>query len=379
MAYTKNAPYRADVVGSYLRPQELKDARKAFEAGTLDAAGLKAVEDAAITKLVAQQKQAGLHVITDGEFRRGWWHLDAMWGFAGVDKVALDHGYQFHGEETRAESARVTGKIAFDGTHPFVEHFRFLKQFEDDTVVARQTIPAPAQTVAEFYRPENIESLEAVYGKGVEADTAVDADLVAAYRGLIAALYDEGCRNVQLDDCVWGMLCDPDYGKAKLIAPGEYADPKERFLAINNAVIADQPEDLVITTHDCRGNYHSTWASQGGYEPVADVLFARENVSAFYLEFDDDRSGDFAPLAKVHPNATVVLGLITSKSPVLEDPEVVKARIQEAAQYVPLDRLCLSTQCGFASTEEGNELTEEEQWAKIALVRQVAAEVWGED
>lgn len=376
MAYTSNAPFRADVVGSYLRPENLKQARADFEAGTITAKQLRATEDAAIAQLIARQKEAGLHVITDGEFRRGWWHLDCMWGFAGVEKVALEHGYFFHGEETRAESARLSGKVAFDDTHPFVKDFAFVKQYEDDTVVARQTIPAPAQLVAELYRPENVDSVVAVYGEGEQAAAQLDADVARAYHEFILALYNEGCRNVQLDDCTWGMFCDPEFGK--LVAAGTLEETKERYLALNNATIADLPEDLVITTHDCRGNYHSTWASAGGYAPVADILFARENVSAFYLEFDDDRSGDFAPLAKVHDGAKVVLGLITSKSPELEDSDVVEARIREAAQYVPLDRLCLSTQCGFASTEEGNKLTEEEQWAKIKLVQDVARRVWSD-
>lgn len=376
MAYTSNAPFRTDVVGSYLRPATLKQARADFEAGTITAEQLRATEDAAIAQLIARQKEAGLHVITDGEFRRGWWHLDCMWGFAGVEKVALEHGYMFHGEETRAESARLSGRVSFDGNHPFVKDFEFVKQYEDDTVVARQTIPAPAQLVAELYRPENVDSIIAVYGEGEQADAQLDADVAQAYHEFILALYNAGCRNVQLDDCTWGMFCDPEFGK--LVAAGTLEATKERYLALNNAAIANLPADLVVTTHDCRGNYHSTWASSGGYAPVADILFARENVSAFYLEFDDDRSGDFAPLAKVHDGAKVVLGLITSKSPELEDPDVVEARIREATQYVPLDRLCLSTQCGFASTEEGNKLTEEEQWAKIKLVQDVARRVWSD-
>ena len=376
MTYSQNAPFRADVVGSYLRPAELKQARADFAAGKIDEAALKAVEDNAITELVAKQKAAGLHVITDGEFRRGWWHLDCMWGFAGVEKVSMDKGYFFHDEETRAESARLTSKIAFDPAHPFVEHFKFIKQFEDDTAIARQTIPAPAQLYAELFRPENIASVHEFYG-----DTQKDYDELAddnakAFHGLIMALYEAGCRNVQLDDCTWGMFCDPNFNQH--YTADEFAAMQEQYAAMNNAAIEDLPEDLVITTHDCRGNYHSTWASAGGYATVADVLFGKENVAAYYLEFDDDRSGDFEPLAKVSGDKKVVLGLITSKKPELEDPEVIKARIAEAAQYVPLDRLCLSTQCGFASTEEGDKLTEEQQWAKIALVQSVAKDVWGE-
>ena len=214
MTYSQNAPFRAGVVGSYLRPAELKQARADFAAGKIDEAALKAVEDNAITELVAKQKAAGLHVITDGEFRRGWWHLDCMWGFAGVEKVSTDKGYFFHDEETRAESARLTSKIAFDPAHPFVEHFKFIKQFEDDTAIARQTIPAPAQLYAELFHPENIASVHEFYG-----DTQKDYDELAddnakAFHGLIMALYEAGCRSLQLDDCTWGMLCDTERRKA---------------------------------------------------------------------------------------------------------------------------------------------------------------------
>lgn len=377
MAYAKNAPFRADVVGSYLRPAELKAARADYEAGRIDAAALAAVEDKAIEHLVERQKAAGLRVITDGEFRRGWWHLDCMWGFAGVEKVAMDKGYVFHDEETRAESARLSGRIAFDGDHPFIGHFRFLKRFEDDTVVARQTIPSPSQLYAELFRPENIASVHEFYGDDQAAYDALADDTAAAFHGLILALYEAGCRNVQLDDCTWGMFCDPNFNSH--YSPEEFRALQEQYAAMNNAAIAGLPGDLVVTTHDCRGNYHSTWASAGGYATVADVLFGTENVDAYYLEFDDDRSGDFAPLAKVSGDKKVVLGLITSKKPELEDPDVIKARIAEAARILPLDRLCLSTQCGFASTEEGNKLTEDQQWAKIALVRSIAKDVWGED
>ena len=374
MTYSQNAPFRADVVGSYLRPAELKQARADFAAGKIDEAALKAVEDNAITELVAKQKAAGLHVITDGEFRRGWWHLDCMWGFAGVEKVSTDKGYFFHDEETRAESARLTGKIAFDPAHPFVEHFKFIKQFEDDTAIARQTIPAPAQLYAELFRPENIASVHEFYG-----DTQKDYDELAddnakAFHGLIMALYEAGCRNVQLDDCTWGMFCDPNFNQH--YTADEFAAMQEQYAAMNNAAIEDLPEDLVITTHVCRGNYHSTYAFEGGYDPIAPYLFAHENVDAFYLEFDTPRAGGFEPLKYVAPGKKVVLGLVTTKAAELENEDVIVERIREAAKYVPLENLYLSPQCGFASCEIGNKLTEDEQWAKIALVKRIAERVW---
>ncbi|OZG60287.1 5-methyltetrahydropteroyltriglutamate-- homocyste ine methyltransferase [Bifidobacterium lemurum] len=377
MTYAKNAPFRADVVGSYLRPAELKDARVDFEAGRIDAAALKEVEDRAIADLVAKQKAAGLKVITDGEFRRSYWHLDFMWGLQGVERRSALQGYMFHDEETRADTAVVTGRIGGEN-HPFVEHFKFVKALEDDGQVARQTIPAPIQLYSEITldRAEGqVESLRAVYPD----DEALKADVAAAYRQVLADLYAAGCRNVQFDDCTWGIYCDTDFVAKTGMSAVDIEQVSRLGVELNNAAIAGSPEDLVVTTHVCRGNYHSTYAFEGGYDPIAPYLFADENVTAFYLEFDDARSGGFEPLRHVADDKTVVLGLVTSKKPELEDADVIKERIAEAARYVPLERLCLSTQCGFASTEEGNKLTEEQQWAKIALVRSVAAEVWSED
>lgn len=371
----EHAPFRTDFVGSFLRPEELRHARAEHAAGRLDDAGLRQVEDRCITELVAQQKAHGLRSITDGEFRRSYWHLDFMWGLHGLEHVEAAQGYQFHGEQTRADTVVVSGPISGEG-HPFVEHFRFVKALESDGVIARQTIPAPVQTLAEitFFRaPGSEEALRAVY----PSDEALIEDLAAAYRRVILDLYDAGCRNVQLDDCTWGMYLDQGFLTRAGITREQFEAIVERGLAINNAALADLPADLAVTTHVCRGNYHSTWASEGSYEPVAPYLLARENVDAFYLEFDTPRAGGFEPLRFLAPDKLVVLGLVTTKDPALEDRATLLAHIEEAAQYVPLDRLCLSPQCGFASTEEGNKLTEEQQWAKIDLVRSVAEEVWG--
>ena len=368
-----NAPFRADIVGSFLRPQAVKDARAAYAAGTLDDDGLKAVEDEAIRDLVDKQKAAGLQVITDGEFRRSYWHLDFMWGLNGIERRTSRTGYMFHDEETTADTAVVTGPISGEN-HPFVEHFKFVKQFEDENTVARQTMPSPAQT--RFVLTGNAAAYP--YDEFYKNDDELTADIVAAYRQVIADLYAAGCRNVQFDDCTWTRLCDASVRERLGWSDEDALRLQQENLDVINAVIADQPDDLVINTHVCRGNFHSTWLSSGGYAPVAAKLFGEENVDAYYLEFDDDRSGDFAPLAEVSGDKKVVLGLITSKKPDLEDPDTIKARIQEAAQYIPLDRLCLSTQCGFASTQEGNKLTEDQQWAKIALVQSIAKDVWGE-
>ena len=377
MAYSKNAPFRADVVGSFLRPDVLKQARADFAAGVIDAGALRAVEDEAIRDLVAKQKATGLHVITDGEFRRSYWHLDFMWGLQGIERRTSRTGYQFHDEETTADTAVVTGKISGEN-HPFVEHFKFVKALEEKGQVARQTIPAPAQTYSEVILDRcdgQQESLRAVY----PSDEELIADIAAAYRTVLADLYAAGCRNVQFDDCTWGIYCDRDFVAKTGMSPVDIKKVSELGVAINNAALEGKPADLVVNTHVCRGNYHSTYAFEGGYDPVAPYLFANEDVNAFYLEFDTPRAGGFEPLAHVAAGKKVVLGLVTSKQPGLEDEELLVRRINEAAQYVPLEDLCLSPQCGFASCECGNKLTEEEQWAKVALVQRVAKRVWGED
>lgn len=368
----KHAPFRADIVGSFLRPERLKNARKQFEEGSLSKEALTEVENGCIRELVEKELEVGLLAVTDGEFRRSYWHLDFMWGFDGIDRVTMGRGYLFHGEETRADSARVVGKIRFVD-HPFLAHYHFLKEIVGDRAIARQTIPAPAQFLAELVRGENEQHLNAVYPNRED----LYRDLAQAYHDFILALYKEGCRNLQLDDCTWGMLCDAKYWATRTNGTASADELKKLYIRLNNAAIANLPEDLILTTHVCRGNYHSTWAASGGYAAVAEELFANENVHAYYLEFDDERSGGFEPLQYLSANKLVVLGLITTKSPKLEDKETIIKRIREAEQFVPLDRLCLSPQCGFASTEEGNKVTEKEQWAKLQLVQEIAKEIWG--
>lgn len=367
-----NAPFRADIVGSFLRPDFLKEARGKFASGAITETELEQIENEAIAALVQKQREIGLEMSTDGEFRRSYWHLDFFWGLNGVEHNMLRHGYMFHGEETRADSARLCGKVAFNPNHPFLRHFNFLKSLTAKGIVARQTIPAPAQFYAELMRGENALATNRLYPD----KEALAADICEAYRQTILAFYDLGCRNLQIDDCTWGMLCDKRFRET--MANGAYdAEELQRFyLRLNNCAIANLPEDMVVNTHVCRGNYHSTWATTGGYDAVARNLFAKENVNAFYLEFDSERAGGFEPLANVPENKMVVLGLVTTKQPDLEDKDAIIRRIEEATQYVPLERLCLSPQCGFASTEEGNILTEQEQWAKIELVQEIAGLVW---
>ena len=351
-------PFRYDYVGSFLRPEELISMRKDFEDGKITAEELKAAEDRCIADLVTKQKAAGYHVITDGEFRRKSWHLDFMWGLNGVERIELDHGYFFHGMETYHTSVEVTGKITGE-SHPFVDHYKFLRQFEDENTVAKQTIPAPAQMLSELFRADNAEKTRGVYP---DYEQLVQ-DIAAAYRTVIRELYEAGCRNIQLDDCTWGMVVDSEYWEKKLGAGADIEEEARKYLRINNLAIEGKPGDLVINTHVCRGNYQSTYAASGPYDKIAPILFSDENAEAFYLEYDDERSGGFEPLKYVTGNKKVVLGLITTKSPVLEKKEEVIARIHEAEKYIPLDRLYLSPQCGFSSNEIGNKLTEVEQWA----------------
>lgn len=367
---TLKTPFRYDFVGSFLRPQALKDAKTKYQNNDITKDEYDKIVNEEITKLVAKQKELGFHAITDGEFRRTFWHLDFMWGFEGVEHKATGGGVPFNDELAVLDDTYLIGKFKAKA-HPFVEYFKFLKQFEDENTVAKYTIPAPAQTYLQFIVPGSIEKTRRFY----ETNEELIEDIGKAYQNVIKQFYDAGCRNLQLDDCSWGSaIGDSANQDAFGIDINEF---KEQLLNVNNLALENKPDDLVITSHICRGNYHSTFFSSGAYDPVADYVFARENVDALLLEYDDERSGGFEPLAKVSSDKKVVLGLITTKSPKLENEEDVIKRIHEAAKYVPLERLCLSPQCGFASCEIGNKLTEEEQWAKLKLVKEIADEVWG--
>lgn len=362
-------------VGSFLRPAVLKQARKDFADKKINKEDLTIVEDEAIRDLVNKEVNAGLDYVTDGEFRRSYWHLDFFWGFEGIDHIHYGEGYNFAHEETRDDTAILSGKIKFNkDTHPFIKHFKFLKSLTDGTAAEpKQTIPAPAQLYIELIRGTNADKIKEFY----DTDEELFEDIKKAYHEAIIALYDEGARVIQLDDCSWGLFLDDKFlstpdGKA-------YAESgiQDILLQLNNGAIKDLPEDLTINTLVCRGNYHSDFAFAGGYGPVADTLFAHENVSTYFLEYDSSRAGNFEPLSKVSGDKNVVLGLITSKDGKLEDRQVIINRIKEASQYLPLDRLWLSTQCGFASTEEGNTLSENQEWDKLKLVKSIIDEVWG--
>ena len=366
-------PFHYDFVGSFLRPEALKEACASYQKGDLDQAAYDQIVNDEITKLVAKQKELGFHAITDGEFRRTYWHLDFMWGFEGVEHKNNGNGVKFDAELALVDDTYLVGKIKAKA-HPFVDYFKFLKQFEDENTLAKYTIPAPAQMYQQLIVPANYESTRKFYAD----NESLIQDIGLAYQDVIRQFYDAGCRNLQLDDCTWGAIVG-DAAKQRYQALGQDLDEiKAQLLAVNNLALENKPEDMTITSHICRGNYHSTFFTSGPYDSVADYVFAKENVDALLLEYDDERSGGFAPLAKVSPDKKVVLGLITSKTAKLEDKEAVIARIHQAAKYIPLDRLCLSPQCGFASCAIGNKLTEEEQWAKLKLVKEIAQEVWGD-
>lgn len=362
------APFRADTVGSFLRPQAIKQARTQFVIGDIDAATLRQIEDEQILDVVNKQRANGLQVVTDGEFRRAWWHFDFFAGLDGVELYEAEQGIQFNGVQTKAHGVRVTGKLGFS-QHPMLEDFRYLKSIAGDAV-PKMTIPSPS--VLHFRGGR----------KTIDADVYPNMDdyfddLALTYRAAIAAFYEAGCRYLQLDDTVWAYLCSEDQ-KRQILERGD--DPEELariYARVLNKAIEGKPDDLIIGLHVCRGNFRSTWISEGGYEPVAEILFGSVNIDAFYLEYDNERAGGFEPLRFIKPGKQqVVLGLITTKQGELEDPAVVKARLAEAAQFVDLSQICLSPQCGFASTEEGNSLTEAQQWAKIRLVVDIAQQVW---
>ena len=357
--------YRADHVGSLLRPAELKEARKQLENGDISIDELRQVENEAISHAVHKQKEAGLQAVTDGEYRRAWWHFDFLEGLGGVQGSESGDGIAFKERQTKSRAIKVTDKVHFDG-HREIEFFKYL-QAEAGETTAKYAIPSPSML---HFRGEIDES--------VYPDIEVFfEDLAQTYKEVLAAFYDAGCRYLQLDDTSWGYFCS-DEERQKLIDKGQ--DPeylKEKYLEVLNKAVADRPDDFKITMHICRGNFRSTWISSGGYEPVAEILFGRLNIDGFFLKYDSDRAGGFEPLRHVkRKDLTIVLGLVTSKSGELENKEDVVQRINEAAQFVPLEQLALSPQCGFASTEEGNVLSEDEQWAKLKYVVDIAADVW---
>ena len=369
----QKAPFRLDHVGSFLRPERLKEARAKFNDGEITAEELERVENEEIIALIEKEKELGLKSVTDGEFRRAFWHLDFLENLDGVELVEVDHfSVQFKDKDVKPKTLRIVGKVDFSENHPFVKHFKFLKEHAGDTPV-KLTIPSPSMLhLITQVREKNYVPIE----RYKDNEALFYDDVVAAYRKALQCFYDLGCRNIQLDDTSWGEFCALDKREAYEARGFDLEQIARDYVDVLNRVIEWKPEDLVVNMHICRGNFRSTWFSSGGYEPVAKTLFGHCRVDGFFLEYDSDRAGDFTPLRYIK-DQKVVLGLITSKSGDLEDKGEVISRIKEASQYVPLEQLCLSPQCGFSSTEEGNILTIEAQWDKLKLIDEIVHEVWG--
>jgi 5-methyltetrahydropteroyltriglutamate--homocysteine methyltransferase len=361
-------PFRADHVGSLLRTAPLKQARAKRERGEIEAAALKDAEDREIEKIIKRQEDIGLKAVTDGEFRRAFWNYDFLGALPGVEAYLGERKIRFQGPNPKPMMLRVTGELGTFSTHPMLEHFRFLAAHT--RAVPKMTIPSPS-------------SLHFRYGRDAVPE-AIYPDMSDFYRDLgqtyakaVRAFADQGCRYLQLDEVNFTYLCDP---KLRVQVANRGDDPEQLpaiYARMINAAISDIPPDMTITMHLCRGNFQSTFVASGGYEPVADILFNSINVHGYFMEYDSDRAGGFEPLRLLPKGTTVVLGLVTSKSGRLESKDEIKRRIDQAAKFVPIEQLCLSPQCGFASTEEGNVLAEDEQWAKLCMIVEVAEEIWG--
>ena len=360
-------PFRADHVGSLLRPAALAEARAERAEGEITPAQLAAVEDREIERAIKKQEDIGLAAITDGEFRRSWWHLDFLWGLDGIVRHVMEQGIAFAGTATRAEGINISGRIGFSG-HPMIEHFKFVQAHTTRT--PKITIPAPS---AVYGRPVKPPIAPAEYR---DLDVMFD-DVGQAYRKAVRAFADAGCRYLQLDEVFITMLCDPKY-RAQMTARGDDPDALgRRYAELINIAMSDIPAGMTVTMHLCRGNYKSTFMGAGGYDWAQELLFNTIKVHGYFMEYDDARSGGFEPLKLLPKGKRVVLGIVTTKTGALESKDDLKRRIDAATKFADLDQLCLSGQCGFASTEEGNTLSEAEQWAKLARIVEVAEEVWG--
>ncbi len=361
------APFRADHVGSLLRPASIKQARQDRDAGRIGEAALKAIEDREIAAVVRRQEDVGLAAVTDGEFRRAFWQIDFLERLDGVESYEGERKIKFEGPQPKPVLLRTKGKLGFT-SHPMLEHFRFLAA--NTRVVPKMTIPSPTSLHFRYGR-------DAIDKSAYPDMAAFYRDLGAAYADAIAAFGDAGCRYLQIDEVNFAYLCDPKL-REQVKVRGDDPDKLPAIYAdLLNAALSKKPADMVVTMHLCRGNFQSTFVASGGYGPVAEILFERIGVDGYFLEYDSERAGGFEPLSHVPKGKRVVLGLVTSKTGKLESKDLLVKRIEEASKHIDLDQLCLSPQCGFASTEEGNLLAEDEQWAKLALIVDVARTVWG--
>jgi 5-methyltetrahydropteroyltriglutamate--homocysteine methyltransferase len=371
---TAAPPFRAEIVGSFLRPAALKRARTEHAAGALDDEALRAVEDRAVNEVIRGQTDAGLRLATDGEFRRASWQYDFFQGLDGLAVVDAENAIEFGGlrplGQALGQALVVTGRIGFGRAHPMLEHFRYLRDHVPAGVAPKLTIPSPAVLHFRLDR-------DGLAGSPYADHDELFDDIAAAYRDAVKAFHTAGCRYLQFDDTTWTYLssrAERDKAQARGIRIDGLA---ERYMQLINASLAGKPKDMVVTTHVCGGNFRSAWLSTGDYEPVAEQLLAGTAFDGYFLEYDSERAGGFEPLRHLpHGDKKVVLGLLTSKDGALENSGVVKARIEEAARFTPIDQLALSTQCGFASTQDGHALTEEQQWAKVRAVVEIAADVW---
>jgi 5-methyltetrahydropteroyltriglutamate--homocysteine methyltransferase len=367
MTVTMTPPFRADHVGSLLRSAALKEAREKRARGGIDAAALEEIENREIEKIVRKQESLGLKLATDGEYRRAWWHFDFYGMLKGVELRDVSSGIQFQGVQTKAQAPHIVGELRFPSDHPMLAHFRFLKKCA--RAVPKMTIPSPSVL---YFRAGSIDK------KLYPTRDELFAGLARTYAQAVKAFHDAGCRYLQFDDTAWAYLCSKDEVEKARARGTEVEGLAQDYARMIGAALAGKPSDMTVTTHICRGNFRSTWITSGGYEPVAEVLFNATPYDGYFLEYDSDRAGGFEPLRFVPKGKKrIVLGLITTKTGTLEKKDDLKRRIAEAEKYVALDQLCLSPQCGFASTEEGNILAEEEQWKKLTLAVETAREVWG--
>ena len=367
MSPRNSPPFRADQVGSLLRTAPIAKARAEYAAGRIKRGGLKEVEDGEIEKLIRKQEAIGLQTVTDGEFRRSWWHFDFFGMLEGVELREAAAGIQFQGVQTKAQAPHIIGTLGFPADHPMLEHFRFLRAHARAT--PKMTIPSP--NVLHF-RAASID--RELYPNR----EALFAGLAETWRQAVRAFYNAGCRYLQFDDTAWAYLCSAEEVERARQRGTDVVGLPQAFAGLINDVLAAKPADMTITTHVCRGNFRSTWITSGGYEPVAEALLGACNYDGYFLEYDSDRAGGFEPLRFLPKGGKqVVLGLVTTKTGALESADIIKRRIGEAEKFVSLEQLCLSPQCGFASTEEGNILAHDEQWAKLEFIVRMAREVWG--
>lgn len=372
MAAASKPPFRADIVGSFLRPAAVRAARKAhFEDKTLSAEDLRAIEDQAIIDVIHMQEDVGLKAVTDGEFRRAWWHFDFMGMLNGLDIIEREGGgIQFHGTKTRSDVPVVNGPLDFPDDHPMLEHFKFVQAHTG--VTPKISIPGPS---AVHFRIADDDIHVAEYRD--DAESYFDA-ITKTYKKAVQAFYDAGCRYLQMDDIFFAYLCDPKI-RAERQARG--IDPDwliGRYAKMMNDAIIDRPDDMLIGMHMCRGNFKSTWVAEGAYDPAADAIFNQTDVDIYFMEYDSERAGGFEPLRLLPKGSKRVLpGFITTKTAELEDIDELRRKFEAAGRYADIDQLGIAPQCGFASTEEGNAITEDGQKRKLELVVRTAEAVWG--